>query len=47
MTNPAGGPKTEAGKEVARWNATQHGIRRLLWCRASKRPRTGKLTETE
>ena len=27
MTNPAGGPKTEAGKEVARWNATQHGIR--------------------
>ena len=27
MTNSAGGPKTEAGKEVARWNATQHGIR--------------------
>jgi len=27
MTNPAGGPKTKAGKEVARWNATQHGIR--------------------
>jgi hypothetical protein len=27
MTNPAGGPKTEAGKEVARWNATRHGIR--------------------
>jgi hypothetical protein len=27
MTNPARGPKTEAGKEVARWNATRHGIR--------------------
>jgi hypothetical protein len=27
MTHPAGGPKTEAGKEVARWNATRHGIR--------------------
>src|SRR5215211_9327763 len=27
MTNPAGGPKTKAGKEVARCNATQHGIR--------------------
>ena len=27
MTNPAGGPKTEADKEVARWNATRHGIR--------------------
>src|SRR5215204_4214855 len=27
MTNPASGPKTQAGKEVARWNATQHGIR--------------------
>src|SRR3712207_3850360 len=27
MTNPAGGPKTEAGKEVARWNATRHGLR--------------------
>src|SRR5215207_4736160 len=27
MTNPASGPKTEAGKEVARWNATRHGIR--------------------
>jgi hypothetical protein len=27
MTDPAGGPKTEAGKEVARWNATRHGIR--------------------
>ena len=27
MTNPSGGPKTEAGKEVARWNATRHGIR--------------------
>jgi hypothetical protein len=27
MTNTGGGPKTEAGKEVARWNATQHGIR--------------------
>src|ERR687897_2123981 len=27
MTNPTGGPKTEAGKEVARWNATRHGIR--------------------
>jgi hypothetical protein len=27
MTNPAGGPKTQAGKEVARWNATRHGIR--------------------
>ncbi|MCA3748070.1 MAG: hypothetical protein IN808_02900 [Rubrobacter sp.] len=23
----AGGPKTEEGKEVARWNATRHGIR--------------------
>jgi hypothetical protein len=27
MTDPAGGPKTQAGKEVARWNATRHGIR--------------------
>src|SRR5919107_3178861 len=27
MTNPAGGPKTQAGKEVACWNATRHGIR--------------------
>ncbi len=24
---PNGGPKTEGGKEVARWNATRHGIR--------------------
>jgi hypothetical protein len=24
---PSGGPKTEEGKEVARWNATRHGIR--------------------
>lgn len=23
----AGGPKTEEGKEVVRWNATRHGIR--------------------
>src|SRR5215208_3409356 len=23
---PSGGPKTEEGKEVARWNATRHGI---------------------
>ena len=27
MTDPAGGPNTEAGKEVTRWNATRHGIR--------------------
>src|ERR687894_683081 len=27
MTDPNGGPKTQAGKEVARWNATRHGIR--------------------
>src|ERR687894_2084714 len=27
MSNPASGPNTEAGKEVARWNATRHGIR--------------------
>ncbi len=27
MTNPTGGPKMEAGKEVSRWNATRHGIR--------------------
>src|SRR5918998_1578182 len=28
MTNPAGGgPQTEEGKEVARWNSTRHGIR--------------------
>ena len=27
MTNPAGGPKTQAGKEVARGNSTRHGIR--------------------
>jgi hypothetical protein len=27
MTSPTGGPKTEEGKEVVRWNATQHGIR--------------------
>jgi hypothetical protein len=24
---PGGGPKTEEGKEIARWNATRHGIR--------------------
>jgi hypothetical protein len=24
---PAGGPRTEEGKEVARWNSTRHGIR--------------------
>ena len=24
---PGGGPKTEEGKEVARWNAARHGIR--------------------
>jgi hypothetical protein len=24
---PGGGPKTEEGKEVARWNSTRHGIR--------------------
>jgi hypothetical protein len=24
---PSGGPKTEEGKEVVRWNATRHGIR--------------------
>src|SRR5215213_4041751 len=27
MTNPTGGPNTQAGKELARWNATRHGIR--------------------
>jgi hypothetical protein len=27
MSNPTGEPKTQAGKEVARWNATRHGIR--------------------
>src|SRR5918998_1513110 len=27
MTDPTGGPKTQAGKGVARWNATRHGIR--------------------
>src|ERR687885_2533295 len=28
MTNPQkGGPTTEEGKEVARWNAARHGIR--------------------
>ncbi len=27
MTVPSGGPKTEGGKEVVRWNATCHGIR--------------------
>src|SRR5215212_4525386 len=27
MTNPPGGPNTQAGKEVARWNATRLGIR--------------------
>jgi hypothetical protein len=27
MTNPTGGPNTQAGNEVARWNATRHGIR--------------------
>ena len=24
---PAGGPRTEEGKEIARWNSTRHGIR--------------------
>jgi hypothetical protein len=27
MINPTGGPTTQAGKEVACWNATRHGIR--------------------
>src|SRR5215204_2472891 len=27
MTDLTGGPKTQAGKEVARWNATRYGIR--------------------
>src|ERR671921_979056 len=27
MTTPPGGPKTQAGKEVARWTAPRHGIR--------------------
>ena len=27
MHNPAGGPKTEDGKEMVRWNATRRGIR--------------------
>src|SRR5215210_6353901 len=27
MTNLAGGPKTEEGKEVVRWNAAKHGLR--------------------
>ena len=27
MTNPDGGPKTEEGKEITRWNAARHGIR--------------------
>ncbi len=27
MTSQTGGPKTEEGKEMVRWNATQHGIR--------------------
>ncbi len=27
MTNPDGGPRTEEGKEITRWNAARHGIR--------------------
>src|SRR5919107_1064465 len=27
MIDPPGGPNTQAGKEIARWNATRHGIR--------------------
>src|ERR671911_653190 len=27
IEGPGGGPNTEEGKEVARWNATRHGIR--------------------
>src|SRR5919107_5171854 len=27
MIDPTGGPNTQAGKEIARWNATRHGIR--------------------
>src|ERR671916_2599632 len=27
MPAPTGGPKTQGGKEVARWNAPRHGIR--------------------
>jgi hypothetical protein len=27
IVSPSGGPRTEEGKEVARWNATRHGIR--------------------
>jgi hypothetical protein len=27
MNNPDGGPRTEEGKEITRWNAARHGIR--------------------
>jgi hypothetical protein len=27
IVSPSGGPRTEEGKEVVRWNATRHGIR--------------------
>src|SRR5918992_5534448 len=27
IVSPSGGPSTREGKEVARWNATRHGIR--------------------
>ncbi len=48
MTNPAGGPKTEAGKEVARWNATQHGIRSpASVVPGLEKTEDWKLTETE
>lgn len=27
MSSPTGGPKTQEGKEIVRWNAARHGIR--------------------
>jgi hypothetical protein len=27
IVSPSGGPNTREGKEIARWNATRHGIR--------------------
>ena len=44
--DPKGGPSTREGKEVARWNATQHGIRSPAPVVPGVERRTGQSTAT-
>jgi hypothetical protein len=47
MMVPTGGPKSEKGKEVVRWNATRHGISSPApVVPGVEKGRTGKSTET-